>query len=464
MTTAVRSNQIVDELNRPVQGASVYVYALDGSLASLTSDGTTSIPNPLTTDAFGNYSYYALVGYYREDVWFNGAKRWSENNVAVGSPGSDLALRSDLAASTGAALVGDFGGGTVQDAIFTKGLATAVAGVKAAVRWVRNNATFPLENVGSLWTGKSIVDHGIAARFALGDTDAGNPGFALLVTAENDGTAGEVVALGGKATVHANNGTVIAGNIVATTIAAIDGAKIIGLELDIEADPTATNLSTGGRGLDVVALNLAYPFPAIHVGGISGGTFANGIELGGLATTAAGLALASGGTADSLTNSSVGTFTTAAHIMAAGKTNGIKWDGTGGWEYYNGDNQRYVLPTCGSLLFRDATDATTLVSIESNAGAGVVNAQAAGGEFHVNGTKVVGARQTGWAADTGTAEKTAHATYTAGTTLTFSATYTQSELTALATRLASVETALQAVTRGQKAIKDLLIAHGLGGA
>jgi hypothetical protein len=86
------------------------------------------------------------------------------------------------------------------------------------------------------------------------------------------------------------------------------------------------------------------------------------------------------------------------------------------------------------------------------------------GFYTIAGTQVVGPRQTGWVADTGTAEKTAHATYTAGTTLTFSASYTQSELTALATRLAAVEAALQGVTRGQKAIKDERFAAGSIGA
>lgn len=93
----------------------------------------------------------------------------------------------------------------------------------------------------------------------------------------------------------------------------------------------------------------------------------------------------------------------------------------------------------------------------------VVNADASG-VYKVASVQVVGARQTGWAADTGTAEKTAHATYTAGATLTFSASYTQSELTAMATRMAAVEAALQGVSRGQKAVKDAAIAHGLIGA
>jgi hypothetical protein len=86
------------------------------------------------------------------------------------------------------------------------------------------------------------------------------------------------------------------------------------------------------------------------------------------------------------------------------------------------------------------------------------------GFYSVASVQVVGPRQTGWVADTGTAEKTAHATYAAGTTLTFSASYVQAEHTALATRLAAVEAALQAVARGQMAIKNGLMTHGLLGA
>jgi hypothetical protein len=85
------------------------------------------------------------------------------------------------------------------------------------------------------------------------------------------------------------------------------------------------------------------------------------------------------------------------------------------------------------------------------------------GTYKVATVQVVGARITGWVADTGTAEKTAHATYAAGTTLTFTDPPAAAEMTALATRLAAVETALQGATRGQKAVKDGLITHGLIG-
>jgi hypothetical protein len=85
------------------------------------------------------------------------------------------------------------------------------------------------------------------------------------------------------------------------------------------------------------------------------------------------------------------------------------------------------------------------------------------GAYKIASVQVVGPRITGWTADTGTAEPTAHATYTAGTTLTYSSSYVQAEQTAMATRMAAVEAALQSVTRGQKAIKDALLTHGLIG-
>lgn len=69
------------------------------------------------------------------------------------------------------------------------------------------------------------------------------------------------------------------------------------------------------------------------------------------------------------------------------------------------------------------------------------------GNYYVNGTKVIGARQTGWTAATGTAllgSFNANQSYTVGTT------YTQSEVAALATglqqarqRILALETALR---------------------
>lgn len=80
-------------------------------------------------------------------------------------------------------------------------------------------------------------------------------------------------------------------------------------------------------------------------------------------------------------------------------------------------------------------------------------AQSGGSGYFYGAAQVVGARVTGFAADTGTADKTAHATYTA---VTISNPPTQAEVQA-------ISTALQNVSRGQKALKDAAIAHGLVG-
>ncbi|EAB6236800.1 phage tail protein, partial [Salmonella enterica subsp. enterica] len=73
------------------------------------------------------------------------------------------------------------------------------------------------------------------------------------------------------------------------------------------------------------------------------------------------------------------------------------------------------------------------------------------GSYSVNGTKVVGARQTGWTAATGTANKGA---FNADLTFAVSDTYTQSEIQAIANSLI-------AERRRTKALEDALRAHGL---
>ncbi|MEP8883521.1 phage tail protein [Enterobacter kobei] len=71
--------------------------------------------------------------------------------------------------------------------------------------------------------------------------------------------------------------------------------------------------------------------------------------------------------------------------------------------------------------------------------------------YSVGGTKVVGARNTGWTAATGTALL---GSFNANQAYTASATYTQSEVTAIGT-------GLQQVRQRAKAIEDALRTHGL---
>ncbi|WP_336293536.1 phage tail protein [Cronobacter dublinensis] len=71
--------------------------------------------------------------------------------------------------------------------------------------------------------------------------------------------------------------------------------------------------------------------------------------------------------------------------------------------------------------------------------------------YSVNGTKVLGSRQTGWTAATGTALLSS---FNSSQTYSASAAYTQSEINALATGLVQARQRI-------KAIEDALRAHGL---
>jgi hypothetical protein len=111
------TDTVTDEFDRPVPGASIYVKNIDGTDATLTSDGTTALVQPIITDEFGTYTYWANVGYYTEEVWYGGKLRWKEANIALGNPGSDLNLRSDLAATGGYALVNHKPTGATGDGV-----------------------------------------------------------------------------------------------------------------------------------------------------------------------------------------------------------------------------------------------------------------------------------------------------------------------------------------------------------
>jgi len=96
------------------------------------------------------------------------------------------------------------------------------------------------------------------------------------------------------------------------------------------------------------------------------------------------------------------------------------------------------------ISFRNNADTATVVTIFDNTGAGVgiVDVSSASGEYRLNGTKVVGARQTGWTASTGTPSRGAFAAAAAGTA---SGTYTQSELQGALNRIAALEARLIAL-------------------
>lgn len=78
-------NNVISASGKPVQGASVLVTVLStGAVATIYSDnGVTTTTNPLTTDAYGQFSFYADVNRYSFSVTANGAVGYSFSDVIL---------------------------------------------------------------------------------------------------------------------------------------------------------------------------------------------------------------------------------------------------------------------------------------------------------------------------------------------------------------------------------------------
>lgn len=80
--------------------------------------------------------------------------------------------------------------------------------------------------------------------------------------------------------------------------------------------------------------------------------------------------------------------------------------------------------------------------------------------YRISGGVVLKAPRSGWSAPTGTSSGASFASYSAGSSLTVSNPPTQAEVQAIATRLASVESSLQAVSRALHQLVDDCLFHG----
>lgn len=287
--------------------------------------------------------------------------------------------------------------------VWTVGRETAVAGSKMAIRWLRDDATYPLEDEASIWAGKVATDHGISATFTSADGQAGSPSNGLFVMANNDGSPGDVVAGMFDAVARADGAAVFGANIIARGTGKA-GCKFVGLEIDVEPSASDSSINSSSAGLYINIFNKAISGPAIQTGSVGGGTFANGFILGGLASTAAGLAIEASSSADSLVNTTAGTFSTVALLLGNGQSRGIRLSGTASAHAFiyndSSNNVRNVLGS-GLWIWRNNANTASLASIADSAGQAVFNLETSAGEYRVNGTKVVGARGSAITAPTG---------------------------------------------------------------
>lgn len=81
-------NNVISASGIPVQGASVQVlnYSSNSVATIYSDDGVTTTTNPLTTDAWGQFSFYAADGRYTFVVTANGVVGYTFTDVLVDDP------------------------------------------------------------------------------------------------------------------------------------------------------------------------------------------------------------------------------------------------------------------------------------------------------------------------------------------------------------------------------------------
>jgi hypothetical protein len=109
------SETVRDERGHAIPNVTVYVYEWDypsdttGALSALTDDDlVTALPNPLTTDEFGEFYFNAADGLKLIEYHYGGKLLYREQAILTPAgvyPGNDATLRADLAAIGGDALV-----------------------------------------------------------------------------------------------------------------------------------------------------------------------------------------------------------------------------------------------------------------------------------------------------------------------------------------------------------------------
>jgi hypothetical protein len=291
--------------------------------------------------------------------------------VALSGTGNDSALRTDLAAGTGAALIGVPGGGTVQDGIATKGPATAVVGSVMAIDKILGDGVAVPSDAGAYWIDKTYAGTVRAKRFTLANTPSGgieSIAAAGFDYAEASGSTRDVVAHLAIARARANNSVVFGGNDIVVGDAGLTGVRYVIREGDIQ--PAAgTTPANGCIGYAWNAFSVAIPGNTTQINGVFGGSWANGhVVYGPIGSTGAALAGGAGGSAGSLTHTGACTYSSgAAHIISNLHKERFLGTGSVHWEQWcDASNNFKIKFGSASFVWRKSDDSANLVAIDTN--------------------------------------------------------------------------------------------------
>lgn len=217
------------------------------------------------------------------------------------------------------------GGTGAAPGIFALGNQTAVAGVAMKIDnlFEVEPAAFPLQNEAGIWSSQSYAFAGFSQTMT--PTTVPSPGtvgelVTLFAFANSNLASTPVTALLADSVARVANGFVNGANIIARNGTGINGAQLVGMEIDVQA-VAGTTIASSSAGLYINIFTVASSSPAIQIAGIAGGSWQNGFVSNGV--SGAHFAVQTGASSSQFgVNLTQGTFTNSAMALGTGAGNG----------------------------------------------------------------------------------------------------------------------------------------------
>jgi hypothetical protein len=391
--------QFFDNNGVILSGGLLYTYAAGTTTPEATytaSTGTTANTNPIVLDSAGrvpseiwltttvNYKFVLLTSL--------SVNIWTKDNIPGIASAADFAsFVADLASTAinkGASLVGNYGGGTVQDSIAVEGNPVPVAGSSAAVTYKWEDSTRAAELEGGIWTDKVYLNWVFNKEFTAANspvnTPDNSPATPLFSMAYNNGSQIAVCGIITDAIAHTSSTSTFGANIIARSDENLTNVKLVGMEIDVEFGIGTTQVNSGGLFLNIFN-NASGTVPCILASGVGGGLWSVGVLLQSGFTGGTGFAI-------SATSIQYGIdlgqalFTGMGILMGTGITHGVEFGSGGGGvsPIFYGDSSGNMLVQMGSgnLFAIKNNVAVNAVVIE---GTGSVKLEG-GGTVYFNGT------------------------------------------------------------------------------
>jgi hypothetical protein len=253
---------------------------------------------------------------------------------------------------------------------FLAGPSAAVPGVSAKIDWVfeRTQGKTKTE-LGSIYP--SAAQSYVSYQETVPSTYSGSIADCMFLDIDHQTPNADGVALHAIAKANGANIPVWGANFIARNEAGSTLSKLVGIEIDVQPS-LGTTVDTSTCGLIINAFNLVMNANAILIGSSGGGTFQNGLVIGPI--TGAGVSPNGTSQMDSLINTGVGTYVTAAIILSNNHKELFKGVSKHA-RIYNDTSDNFRIVNSNKIIFRNNADTSSLISLDDT---GLINFEAAG--------------------------------------------------------------------------------------